>query len=225
MTAMLRPSRLAIGLAAMLILVGVALFVPLEVRHTAPFGFRRTLDGDRGIAVTSTRVTPNYPDFNRIDLDLRAYTVAARYDLTVTIQPAGRGAAPLRSIPLGIAGVAIRHNKGPLADPFVTLRFEPIAESAGRAYDVLVQTGPRNRDDIVTLWSVKTYSAVSGREVLIAFVEDAPGTAAARLIRVALVVLLVGFVAAVGWLCLGLAAFLPRSGKPKPIGPTVLPGD
>jgi len=198
-----------VGVAVAVALVAAVLLVPVEVRHSAPFGFRLTLDDERGIAVMSGRVRPNYDDFNRLDLDLRAYIVESDYDLSITIRPDRRGAAAIRTIPLSVRGTDIRHNKDPLQDPFLTVRFPPIPDSAGKRYSILVQTGPRNRDDIITLWSMKTYSAVPGRAVVGALLDDPPGDVAPNALRVVLGALLVGFAGAVGWLTAGLVALLP----------------
>ena len=183
-----------------LILAG-ALIVPVEVRHSAPFGFRLTLDPDRGIAVTGVTVTPNYPNFHRVDLDLRAYTPGERYDVTVYVQevpkpvpaaaegeegdtggeaspvqpttPAAGG--PLRTVRLGLDQDRIAPEKGAFADPFVSVRFDPIEDSAGKAYYVWVDTGASNDDAVLTVWSVKSYSRVPGRAALAAFLADPPG--------------------------------------------------
>ncbi|CAA9563709.1 MAG: hypothetical protein AVDCRST_MAG73-3959 [uncultured Thermomicrobiales bacterium] len=202
-----------IGAAVAVALVAAVLLVPVEVRHSAPFGFRLTLDDERGIAVMSGRVRPNYDDFNRLDLDLRAYIVASDYDLAITIRPDRRGAAAIRTIPLSVRGADIRHNKDPLQDPFLTVRFPPIPDSAGKRYSVLVQTGPRNRDDIITLWSMKSYSAVSGRAVVGAILDDPPGDVAPTVLRLVLGALLAGFAAAVGWLTAGLLSLI-AAGRP-----------
>ena len=85
-------------------------------------------------------------------------------------------------------------------------------DSAGKRYEVWVERGPRNRDDIVTIWSIKTYSRVTGRDVLGALLDDPPGTAAAGLVRVVLIVLLVGLVGAFGWLLAGVVALVISAG-------------
>ena len=189
-----------VGVIAAVTLAGSALLVPVEVRHSAPFGFSLTLDAERGIAVRGGFVTANYPDFNRLDLDLRAYDVDAEYDLTVHVRPDQAGAPDVRTIALSLPGERIRHDKAPFADPFVTLRFPPIADSVGRRYYVWVEAGPRNRDDVLALWSIKSYSRVTGREVLAAYLADPPGDAAPDLVRAIIVSLLLGLVASFGWL-------------------------
>lgn len=162
---------LMVGLLASMALAAASLGVPIDVRHSAPFGFRLSFDADRGIAVSGALVEPNYPRFDRVDLDLRAYNVDADYDLTVHIRPDAVDAPDVRTLPLPVAGARIRHDKPTFANPFVTLRFPPIADSAGRRYYVWVERGPRNRDDVVALWSVKSYSRVTGRDVLAAFLR------------------------------------------------------
>ena len=179
---------------AVCLVLGATLVVPVDVRHSAPFGFRLTLDPDRAIAVTGATVTPNYPNFHRVDLDLRSYTPDERYDLTVYVQevplPAtgeeGEGDAapepvpapapgPSRTVRLGLDHEDIAAEKGAFADPFVSVRFDPIEESSGRAYYVWVDSGASNDDAVLTVWSVKSYSRVAGYTVLAAFLADPPG--------------------------------------------------
>jgi hypothetical protein len=194
------PLAASVGAAAALILAAMALLAPIEVRHSAPFGFSLTLDSRRGIAVRGGFVTPNYPDFNRVDLDLRAYNVAADYDLTVHIRPDQPGAADVRTIALSVPGERIRHDKATFVDPFLTLRFPPIADSVGHRYYVWVEPGPRNGDDVVTLWSVKSYSRARGSTVLAAFLRFGWGTSTPVAIRAALLGLLMALLAGFGWL-------------------------
>ena len=207
----------AVGILAALVLLGAALWAPIEVRHSAPFGFNLTFDADRRIAVRGGSVTPNYPDFNRLDLDLRAYDLSATYDLTIHVRPDLAGATDLRTVSLSLSGERIRHDKAPFADPFVTVRFAPIANSAGRRYYVWVEPGPRNRDDVVTLWSIKSYSRSTGRAVLTALLRDPPGDGAPVLVRSALATLLLGLVAAFGWLMAAVTGLaFPGGGDPRP---------
>lgn len=138
----------------------------VEVRHSAPYGFSKTIDFERLIAVPGGYVTANYPNFDRIDLDLRAYDVAATYDLTIHIRPAIAGAADVRTIGLDLSGSKIPYAKGAFFDPFVTVRFPPIVDSRNQTYYVWVERGPRNRNDVVTVWSIKSYSSVPARAVL-----------------------------------------------------------
>lgn len=197
---MIRPISLWIGCATAAAMAAVALFWPLEVRHSAPFGFSLTLDTERGLAVRGGYVVANYPNFGRVDLDLRAYTPAADYDLTVYIRPAEPGAPPIRAVPLPLAADDIWHAKGAFADAFVSVRFPPIADAAARRYYVWVEPGPRNRDDVVTLWSIKSYSRVTGFEVLRAALGQAPAAPAPWWRQLAVGTTLAGVVVAFGWL-------------------------
>ena len=188
------------------------------MRHSAPFGFRLTLDARRGIAVRGALVTANYPDFNRVDLDLRAYDTPADYDLTLHVRPAAPGAADVRTVAFALSGERIRHDKPAFDDPFVTVRFPPIADSAGQRYYVWVEPGPRNRDNVLALWSLKSYSEVSGREVLAAFLADPPGDRAPGLVRASLLAALIGFAAAVGWLVGALVGLATPAAHPAVAG-------
>lgn len=197
---------LMVGVLAALVLLGASVLIPTEVRHSAPFGFRLTFDADRGIAVSGGLVASNYPNFNRIDLDLRAYEVEADYDLTVHVRPDAAGAADVRTISLSIPGSRTRHDKPTFADPFTTLRFSPIADSVGQRYYVWIERGPRNRDDVVALWSIKSYSRVTGRDVLAAFLRPSGGELWGPATRALLAALLVGTVVLFGWLMTTLTA-------------------
>jgi hypothetical protein len=175
-------------------------FWPVEVRHSAPFGFSLTYDARRAIAVHGGYVTANYDDFNRVDLDLRAYTAGERYDLTVHVQPAGRDAPDVRTIPLGVDAAEIWHQKSVFGNPFVTLHFDPIPDSAGKRYFVWVEAGPSNRDAVWTLWSIKSYSRVPASEVLAALVKAPPEPLGRVPGRVALILLTGGTIATAAWL-------------------------
>ena len=191
---------------AVAILVG-ALVVPIEVRNSAPYGFSLTVDFERRIAVRGGTIEANYPNLNRLDLDLRAYTPRSEYDLIIHVRPDRRGAPDVRTIPLHIAGSRIHHDKGAFADPFVSVHFPPIADSAGQRYYVYVETGPRNRDDVVAVWSIKSYSRASGWSVLAAFIDAGVGGGSAVFARAMTIALLLGFVGACGWL-LGATTWL-----------------
>lgn len=198
-TRRLRSIAVAIGALA----VGLVFLVwPVDVRHSEPFGRSSTLDAPRAIAVRGGYVTPNYDDFHRVDLDLRAYSAAERYDLTVHVRPASVEApeAPdARTVSLALDVEEIWHRKEAFADPFVTVTFPAIKESAGRRYFVWVEAGPRNRDDVWTLWSVKTFSTVRPVEVLAAFV-DAPSAPIRVGGGVVLILLIAGTVGSAVWL-------------------------
>lgn len=209
-----------VGVVGALLLAGGALLVPFEVRNSAVAGYTQTLDPERGIAVRGARVPINYPNFRRIDLDLRAYSRPPRFDITVHVRPAEPGATDVRVIPLSVTGEEVWHDKGAFADPFTRVEFEPIAGSAGQRYDIRIETGPRNRDDVLALWSIKTYSRTTGREVLAAFVDHAPGTGAPGVPRGVLVGLLIALVAAFGWLLAGVSR-LVVDGFASGAGPAV----
>ncbi len=209
---MMRPGPLAVlvAITSVAVLLIGALAVPFEARNSAPFGFNLTLDAERGIAVTGRQVVPNYPNFNRVDLDLRSYTASGSYDLTVYIRPDEPDAAPIRTIPLTVPASQIYHRKAPFGTPFTTVRFPPIADAAGQPYYLWVERGMRNRDDVVTVWSIKTYSRVTGRAVLEALLNHPVGEAAPAAVRAALAILLLGFVVVSGWLMAGLTAYALR---------------
>jgi hypothetical protein len=183
--------------AALLVVAGTVWRI--DVRHSAPFGFSKTIDFSRLIAVRGGYVSPNYDDFDRLDLDLRGYSSEAVYDLTIHIRPAVPGAADVRVLHLDLPASKIDNRKGTFADPFITVRFAPIADSAGKTYYVWVEPGIRNRDDVVALWSIKSYSRVPAWRVISAFVNEAPGGAHRGLVRLALILLLGGLVFSSGW--------------------------
>ncbi len=221
MSRLATPPHVAGVVATLLLIVG-ALFVPLEVRHSAPFGFSLTLDSARRIAVRGGVVTANYPNFNRVDLDLRAYDVNADYDLTVHIRPVQSGAPDVRTVMLPVPGQQIRHDKPPFANPYLSISFPPIADSAGRQYYVWIDAGPRNWDDVVTLWSVKSYSRVTGRDVIAAALAVHPAPA----VRAALVGLMIALAALSGWLFGALVAVVARQRalSAKQLAPPSRPG-
>lgn len=201
---------LIVGGLSALILVGAGLWLPIEVRHSAPFGFSLTLDASRGLAVRGGIVVANYPNFNRVDLDLRAYDIQARYDLTIHIRPDAPGAADMRTVRVSIAGDQIRHDKSSFAAPFVTVRFPPIADSSGQRYYVWVDPGPRNRDEVVTIWSIKSFSEARGMNVLAAFLRGSPGEIRPVAVIAALLAVLFGLVLTVGWLMSAVTASIQR---------------
>lgn len=211
-----RNVPIAVAITAVAVLIVGSLVVPLEVRNSAPFGFNLTLDAERAIAVTGRRITPNYPNFNRVDLDLRSYTVSDSYDITVYVRPDRRDAAPIRTVALTIPASEIQHRKAPFASPFTTVRFPPIANSAGRPYEVWIERGTRNRDDVLALWSIKAYSRVTGSSVLAALLSNPAGDGVPSLTRVALALLLIAFVATFGWLMASLTAHALRGHNRSP---------
>lgn len=175
---------------------GIATVMPIDVRHSAPYGFSLTADFRRSIAVSGGYIRPNYDHFNRIDLDLRAYTPGQTYDLTIHIRPAEPGAPDVRQIPLNLPAERIFHAKKPFANPFITARFPEIRDSAGKTYYVWVETGPRNRDAVIALWSIKSYSRLNGWTVLKTFIQRRTEDAVAA--KVALIVLGVACVTLMG---------------------------
>lgn len=221
MTSSLVPSLL-VGIATSIALLAGSLLVPFEARNSAPYGFSLTVDFERAIAVRGGPIEVNYPNLNRLDLDLRAYTSRSEYDLTVHLRPDERGEPDVRTIPLHVPGSRIWHDKPTFANPFVTVRFPPIADSAGQRYYVYVETGPRNRDDVLAVWSIKSYSRVTGRSVLSAFVASGIGNGddlAARALTIALLLAFVGgcgwFVGATAWLALSVPPVRPTSGSSR----------
>ena len=193
------------------------LFVPIEVRNSEPFGRSSTFDRPRAIAVRGGYVTPNYDNFQRVDLDLRAYTAAKSYDLTVHVRPAGVEGGDVRTRTLSLDAAAIWHRKEAFADPYLTVRFPPIEESAGRRFYVWVEAGPRNRDDIWTLWSIKTFSEVRVVEVLAALVDTPPAPIRTGG-RVVLILLIAGTAGSAVWLTAALAASGGAGGKRRAPG-------
>jgi hypothetical protein len=135
-----------------------------------------------------------------LDLDLRAYTPGVTYDVTIHVRPAVPGAEDVRTIDLDLPAARIYHQKKPFADPFITIEFPPIADSAGQTYYVYVEDGIRNRDDVLALWSIKSYSRQSAWSVLAAFFDEAPHGPAKAVVRVALILLMIGLVFSAAWL-------------------------
>lgn len=163
--------------AVCVLLVLAVLFVPLEVRHSAPFGVVQTLDTERSVAVSGARFQATYDNFDRVDLDLRAYTsneAGDRIDLILHVRGDQEGAGVLRSVPFTVSGWQIADRKPAFDDVFTTVRFDPIDDSAGHEYYIWVERGPRNTDDVVTLWSFKAYSTVTAGTVFASFVEQVP---------------------------------------------------
>jgi hypothetical protein len=167
-------AHIAAGIVAAIAIGSLAyglLFWRVEARHSSPYGFSKTIDFDRLIAVSGGYVTANYPDFDRVDLDLRAYNPKADYDLTIHIRPATAGATDVRTIGLDVHGSEIDYVKGAFANPFTSIRFDRIADSAGQTYYVWVERGPRNQDDVITVWSIKSYSTVPARSVMASILD------------------------------------------------------
>ena len=199
--------RAAAVIAAGLAMVALAglFFVPIEVRNSEPFGRSSTFDRPRSIAVRGGYVTPNYDNFQRVDLDLRAYSAAEWYDLTVHVRPASAEGSDVRTRSLRLTADAIWHQKQAFVDPYVTVRFPPIPESAGQRFYVWVEAGPRNRDDIWTLWSIKTFSEARPVDVVAALI-DAPPKPIRSGGRLVLILLMAGTTGSAVWLMAAIAA-------------------
>jgi hypothetical protein len=201
-----RVVALAAGVIGAALLVVAGTVWRIDVRHSAPYGFSKTIDFNRSIAVRGGYITPNYDDFDRLDLDLRSYSPQTIFDLTVHIRPAVPGAGDVRTLHLDLPASKIDNRKPAFADPFVTVRFPPIGDSAGQIYYVWVDPGIRNRDDIVALWSIKSYSRVPAWRAVSAFVNEAPRGAHRGSVRLALILLLFGLIISSGWFLSQLVA-------------------
>jgi hypothetical protein len=203
--------RQSIMVSAMVVVVACValLFVPFAVRHNAPLGVSRTIDSGRGIAVRGGYVAPNYDEFDRLDLDIRAYDLEATYDFVVHIRPAGPDSPDLRTISLRLGPDKVWHEKGAFSNPYYTVRFPSIADSAGQRYYVWVEAGPRNRDDVWTLWRIKSYSTVPAWQVVRAWIESAPPPLGKWPGAVAIVLLMVATVGCLAWLFAALLQQIP----------------
>ncbi len=190
---------------AILVAAVVVTLVPISVRHNAPLGVSRTIDSGRGIAVRGGFVAPNYDGFDRIDLDFRAYSDEPFYDLTVHVRPAGPDQPDVRTIALRLPRSDVWHAKGAFANPYVAVEFPEIEDSAGKRYYVWVESGPRNRDDIWTLWRIKSYSSVPAWDVVKAWVASPPEPLGRWPGGVLLVALMGGTLTALAWLAVALA--------------------
>jgi len=210
---LLSQRAVGVGIGLAILVSAVGLFLPCEVRHSAPFGFRPTFDRERGIAVAGGFISPNYPNLDRLDLDLRAYSREDRYDLTLHLRPDVPGAPDIRTIALNVPGRQIWHTKEPMANPFVSVRFAPVHDSSGRRYYAWIERGPKHRDDVVTMWSLKSYSHVHVKDVLVAFLSDRPAGPLSGVIRTALATLVIGYVIGVGWLLGALARVVPSDSR------------
>lgn len=200
-----RRTRIRMSVTAgLLIAVTLLLSVPFEVRHNAPLGASQTLDKRRLIAVRGGYVTPNYDDFDRVDLDIRAYSQDAFYDLTLHVKPAGPDQSDVRTVRMQLPLDDVWYAKGAFGDPYVTVSFPAIAHSAGQQFYVWVEAGPRNRDDVWTLWRIKSYSHVTGRTVLWAWIRHPPEPFSSSVGGAAVLLLMIGMVAAIWWLFVAL---------------------
>lgn len=156
------------GLAFLSLTAVAAVAIRVDVRHAAPFGSVQTVDFDRGLAVLGGEVTPNYPDFSRIDLDLRAYGDRIpddRFDFVLSVRSV-TDRRVVRRVAFSVDSTRIDADRSAFAPLSATVRFAPIVDSAGTTYQVLVERGPRNGDDVVTLWGIRTYSALRPVDLL-----------------------------------------------------------
>jgi hypothetical protein len=182
-----RALLLFVAIGTVCAFVVAVLYLRVEVRHGAVYGFSKTIDQDRALAVPGGYVTANYPNFNRLDLDLRAYNADATYDLTLHVR-ATNAEQDVRTIRFSVRGRDVFHRKGAFANPFFSVRFDPIAESTGATYYVWIERGPRNRDDVITVWSIKSYSRVNTSDVVSAMLHRANAAWDLGALRVALTV-------------------------------------
>jgi hypothetical protein len=194
--------REAFVVAAAVVVIGcvVVLFAPSAVRHNAPLGVSRTIDSGRGIAVRGGYVEPNYDEFDRLDLDIRVYDPDATYDFVVHVRPAGPDEPDIRTVALRLDRDKIWHEKGAFEDPYVTVRFPAISDSANQRYYVWVEAGPRNRDDVWTLWRIKSFSTVPAWQVVKAWIASAPPPLGKWPGGVAIVMLLIASAGSLAWL-------------------------
>ncbi len=170
--AIITVSMLA-GLAVVAFLVIAGLVVPISVRHAAPFGSVQTVDFNRSIAVLGGQVRPNYPNFDRVGLDLRAYSVPApddRYDFVLTVQSLDRPEV-VRRVGFSVPRDRIAASRSAFSDTYLPVAFERIPDSAGETFYVSIERGPRNADDVVTLWGIQSFSTLRAADVLLAAVD------------------------------------------------------
>lgn len=148
----------------------------IDVRNSAPFGSVQTIDTDRGIAVVGGTVTPTYGSFDGVGLDLRAYGADApdtTYDFILTVRDL-QANKDIRRVAFTVDGRDITASKSAFSDIITRVSFDPVADSAGKSYYVLVEKGPRNVEDIVTLWGIQTFSSVLPLDVVDAAMHDYP---------------------------------------------------
>lgn len=162
------------GSATIAVLIILTLNTTISVRNSAPFGAVKTIDPSRGIAVLSGTVTPNYDNFDAVGLDLRAYghlDQIGRIDLILSIQDASDG-SNVRRVAFSVPADQIPATRSAFSSIQTVVHFGAINASAGHAYAVWLERGPRNEDDIVTLWGIQSFSEVSPADVLDAAIND-----------------------------------------------------
>ena len=174
------PARTAVALLAGMLVAAVTivavLIVPVSVRHAAPFGSVQTVDFDRSIAILGGEIRPNYANFDRVGLDLRAYgdrVPGEQYDFVLTLQSLDRPEIA-RRVDFSVPRDQIAASRSAFADTYTSVRFDGIADSAGEAFYLSLERGPRNADDIVTLWGIQSFSTVTAIDVLRASVNGSP---------------------------------------------------
>ncbi len=225
------PARTALslllGLTIAAVTIMVVLVLPVSVRHAAPFGSVQTVDFARGIAVMGGEIRPNYGDFDRVELDLRAYgdhVPDDRYDFVLTLQSIDRPDV-VRRVDFSVPRDRITASRSAFADTYTSVSFDRIADSAGETYYLSIERGPRNADDVVTLWGIQSFSTVQAIDVLRAADDGYPiglGLGADRLVLVLLMAsTLVGGVALVATI---MAASLRGNGR-SAIGSVRSPND
>ena len=167
-------AAIAIGLVFGVVVVVGVLAVPVSVRHAAPFSSVQTVDFDRGIATLGGEVHPNYDDFDRVELDLRAYTSLVpddRYDFVLTLQTLDDHET-VRRVAFSVPADRIPATKSAFTGIGTSVGFDAIPDSAGQTYYLSLERGPRNVDDVVTLWGIRSYSNLRAVDVLVAATED-----------------------------------------------------
>ena len=195
---------LLVGLTLAAVTFVAVLVVPISIRHAAPFGSVQTVDFNRSIAILGGDVTANYPDFDRVDLDLRGYGDRVpddQYDFVLTLQSLDRPEI-VRSVSFSVPRDRIAASRSAFAANYTSVSFDRIADSAGETYYLSLERGPRNADDVVTLWGIQSFSTVTAIDVLRAAADGYPiglDPGANRAILVLLMALtLVGGTALVG---------------------------
>lgn len=192
------------GLATIVVLILLMRGLTISVRHSAPFGTVQTIDPSRGVAVVGGTVTPNYDQFDAVGLDLRAYghlDEIGQFDFILSIQDAKDG-SDLRRVAFSVPADQIPATNSAFSSIQTTVRFDPIAASADHAYSVWLERGPRNANDIVTLWGIQSFSDVSPVDVLDAAIndygisDDPIRTASLMRTLITAVIVLIGFLVA-----------------------------
>lgn len=175
-TRSLRRTAIAVGIGLLFGLAAIVVIalLPISVRNSAPFGSVQTVDFDRSIATLGGEVRPNYPDFDRVQLDLRAYSKLVpgeRYDFVLTVQ-ATDDPTVVRRVAFSVPADDIPATKSAFSGIGTSVAFDAIPDSAGRSFYVWLERGARNADDIVTLWGIQSYSTLTARDVLEAAADD-----------------------------------------------------